>query len=151
VLEREQNENKGGRLEDPEREQSHRVRNKKLKQPGHHHRNQKRSECNQVGRQDKILMQVKNEQTYRNQGNRGVNKAARQKQTEPVTEIINRFDQELADVAVLDVRRDLPIVFGDRRKRVDDGHQQIIGNHLGQGVLRDFRVRLLAIINGPPQ
>src|SRR5206468_3164847 len=96
ILEREENENKGGYFEDPERQQGHGIRNEKLKEPGHHNRNQKSDKGHRVGRQDKILMQVENEQPYRNHGNRGVDQTTRQKQAEPVTQIIDRFEQELA-------------------------------------------------------
>jgi hypothetical protein len=77
VLEGEKNENKGSHFEHPECEQSHGIRNEKLKQPGHHHRNQKPSECHHVGRQDKILVQVEDKQAYRNQGNGCVDQPAR--------------------------------------------------------------------------
>ena len=77
------------------------------------------------------MSQAENENRQRHRRHGQISHAAGEEKAKPVPEIIDRFEQKLADVAVLDVRGDLPVVFIHGGQRVHDGDEQIIGNHLG--------------------
>src|SRR5687768_6070265 len=67
-------------------------------------------------------------------GAHGVNEPARGEETKPVSEVIDRFDEELADVAVLYVPGNLPVVLAKSGERIDDRQDEIVGNHLAERV-----------------
>ena len=56
IFEREQNENKRGNFQHPEREHRHGVGHEELQHRGEHHGNQKTTERRQIVRKDKILV-----------------------------------------------------------------------------------------------
>ena len=100
-------------------------------------------------RGDKIVAEAEQEQADGQDRNRGENQFSRKKKANPVGQVIYGFEQELADVAVLDVGGNLPVVLIDRRERVHDGDQQVIRDHGGQGIAGHFG--FLAAVNGLPE
>src|SRR5256885_73275 len=111
IFEGEQDENEGGNFQHPKRKHRHGVRHEKLQQGREHHGKQKQSEREPIRRQDEILAQAQNEKRERNRGDREVGDASRKEQAKSIPQVIDGFEQELADVAVLDIGGDLPIVF----------------------------------------
>ena len=92
-----------------------------------------------------------NEQRHGKNRDDRVDQPPGSKQTEPVGQIIHRLQQELADVAVLDVGGNLPVVLVHRRQRVHNGYEQVIRGHLRERVARHFAARRLAGVNGAPE
>ena len=56
----------------------------------------------------------------------------------------------MADIPVFDVRGDLPIIFVYGRERINDGDEQIIGDHLGERVGADAGIGAFAGVDGAP-
>jgi hypothetical protein len=101
----------------------------------------KAAEGGPARRQHKVLVQVKDEERQRCHRHGEIRDPSGQEQAEPVPKIINRLEQELADVAILDVGGNLPIVLVHRRQGIHHGREQVIGNHLGKRVGADGRSR----------
>ena len=108
------------------------------------------AERSPIRRQHKVLVQVKNEERQRRHRHGEVGHPAGQEQAEPIPEVINRLEQELADVAVLDVGGNLPIVLVHRRQGVHHGREQVIRDHLRQRIGADRRSRALARVDFLP-
>ena len=102
-----------------------------------------------IRRQHEIAALGEDEQCDGKKGHDRVNDSPREEEAESVAKVINRLEKELADIPVLDVGGNLPVVLADGGQGIDDGHHQVIGDHLGQAVTGD--VLLLARENGPPQ
>ena len=96
------------------------------------------------------MTQVQDEQCQWDGRDGEIGQAAGEKQGQPVGEVIDGFEQELADIAILDIRSDLPIVLVDGGQGVDNGHEQVIGDHFGEGVRPDGGPGRFAFINGAP-
>ena len=127
------------------------LRQKELQQPRHHQREQKPAQGCRAGGRGEILALEKDEQRHRQDRHHGVNQPARPEETKPVRQVVDGLEQKLADVAVLDVGGDLPVVFIHRRQRIDNRDQQVIGNHLRQRVTGDAAARRLAVVDGAPE
>src|SRR6266496_439885 len=125
VLEGENDENEGGYFQHPKGQHRQGVRNKKLQQRRQYRRKRKAREGGPIGREHKISAQAKDKQRQRDAGNGQVSYPSREKQTEAVSQVVDRLEKKLTDVAVFDVPRDLPIVLVYRGQRIDDSHQQI--------------------------
>jgi len=149
VLEREQDEDERGYFQQPERQHGHRVGNKKLQQRRQHDGNREGRQSRATGRADKIIAEAENEHGQRQGGHGDEGDAPGKKQAQPVPQIINRLEQELADVALADVGGNLPVVLVHRRQHVHHGDQEIIENHLGRGVAGERRPALLGIDGAP--
>src|SRR5262249_43736522 len=103
-----------------------------------------------VRRQDEVFVEIENKESQGHGGNREVREPAGNKQPETVGQVIDWLQQELADVAVLDVCGDLPIVLVNRSQGVNQCDQQVIGDHLGERISSDGRASAFAFINRPP-
>ena len=95
------------------------------------------------------MAQAEDENAHRDQRHRCKYNFAGEKQAQAVGHVIQRLEQKLADVAVLDVGRDLPVVLADSRQGVHDGDQQIIRDHAPQAVTANGA--LLPAIDGLPE
>ncbi len=62
-------------------------------------------------------------------GDGGEDEPAAQENTETISEIIQRLDQERIDLALANVAGDLPFVFGGRDEIRDDDREKVIVNH----------------------
>jgi hypothetical protein len=150
VFEGEKDEDESGNFEDPKRKHGHGVGGEELEHGGHYHGDEETAEGGPVWRQDEIFAQTKDEQRERNSGDSDVSDAAGKEEAKAINEVIDWFEEELADIAVFDVGRDLPIIFVHGGQRVDDGDEQIIGNHLGERVSADVGIGPFAGVNGAP-
>lgn len=150
VFEGKQDEDKGRNFKDPECKHGHGVGRKELEHRSHDNGDEEPTESGPVWRQDKIFAQAEDEKSERNRGDGDVGHASREKETKAVSEVVDWFEEELADIAVFDVRRDLPIVFVYGCKRVDDGNEQIIGNHLGKRVSANTGIGTFAFKDSAP-
>ncbi len=103
------------------------------------------------GRPDKIFSPAENENPHRHNGHRRENHPPGNEQAQAVSQVIDGLEQELADVAVLDVGRDLPVVLVHRRQCVNNSDQQVIGYHPGQAVAGHLLAAGFAGINGAPE
>ena len=113
-------------------------------------RDQERHEGRSGDRRDKIAAEGENKRRQRQAGHRHEGNAPGQKQAQAIPQIINRLEQELADIAFPDIRGNLPVVFIHRRQHVHHRHHEIIENHLRRGVSGNRRPALL-LINGEPE
>jgi hypothetical protein len=101
-------------------------------------------------RRQEMPVQTENEDGQGGACHHHVGDPPREEKTKPKRQVIDRFQQKLADVAVLDVSRNLPIILVHRRQGVDDGRQQVIGNHLSERVSPNHRPHSFAGVNRPP-
>lgn len=150
VFEGEEDEDEGGDFKDPKSEHGHGVGGEELEHGGHYHGKEEAAESGPVWRQDEVFAEAQNKYRKRNCGDCDVGDAARKEQAKTVNEVIDGFEKELADVAVFDVGGDLPVVFVHCGEGIDDGDEQIIGDHLGEGVGANAGVGTLAGVDGAP-
>lgn len=150
VFEGEKDEDECGDFEDPKGEHGHGVGGEELEHGGHDDRNEETAESGPVGRQDEILAEAQNEYRQRNSSDGDVGHAPGKEKAKTVNEVVNGFEKELADIAVFDVGGDLPVILIYSGERIDDGDQQVIGNHLGERVGADAGTGTFARVDGAP-
>ena len=151
IFEREQDENKRGNFQQPERQHGHGVGNKELQQRRQHERNHKGGQRRPAGRPNHIIPEAENKNRQRHTGHGDKRDAPGKKQAQPVPQIINRLEQELADVAFADVGGDLPVVLVHRRQHVHDGDEQVVKNHLRLGVTAERAPLPFPGVDGAPE
>ncbi len=151
VFKGEHDEDEGGDFEDPEGEEGHGEGEEELEEGGQADGDQEPAEGGGVGWEDKVLALGEEEGGHREEGDAGVDEAAGGIEAEAVGEVIDGFEEELADGAFADVGGDLPIVLGDGGEGVDDGDEQVIGGHLGEGIGADGGVGALIGVDGAPE
>src|ERR1039458_9716141 len=151
IFEREQDENERGNFQQPERQHGHGVGNKELQQRRQHERNHKGGQRRPAGRPNHIIPETeyKNRQRHTRHGDE--RDAPGKKQAQPVPQIINRLEQELADVAFADVGGDLPVVLVHRRQHVHDADEQVVKNHLRLGVTAERAPLPFPGVDGAPE
>ena len=139
VFKREQDEDQRGNFQQPEREHGHCVGDEELQQRGEQERERKNNRGRSARGKQKITAETENENRQRNECHHHERHAPGKKQAQPIPEIINRLEQELADVALADVGGDLPVVLVDRREHVHHGDEQVVKNRFRErpaGMLR---------------
>ncbi len=150
VFEGEKNEDESRNFEDPEGEHRHGVGGKELERRGHNNGDEEAAERGPVWRQDKVFTQAQDEKREGNSSDGDVGDAAGEEEAEAVHEIIDWLEEKLADVAVFNVGCDLPIVFVYCGEGINDGDEEIIGDHLGEGVSADDGIGAFAFKDGAP-
>ena len=143
--------NEGGNFQHPKRQHRHRVGQQKLQQGGHDQGDQKQPERQPVRRQHEIIPQAKDQQPDRQRRHGDISQPAGNVEAKPEIQVIHRLEQELADVAVLDVGGDLPVVLVHGGERVGDGHDEVIRSHLRQREGGDGGIRAFARKDGSPE
>lgn len=151
VFEGELDEDEGGDIEDPEGEEGHHAGDDELEEAGEDDGDGKGEEGERGGGQGEVFAEEEEEEPDGDEGHDGVDGAAGKVEGEAVGEVTDGTDQELADVTVLDVRGDLPVVFGDGSEGVDEGDDQVVADHLGQGVTGDVSAIGLPGVDGFPE
>ncbi len=151
VFEGELDEDEGGDIQDPEGEQGHHAGDDELEQAGEDDGEGEGEEGEWGGGQGEVFAEEEEEEPDGDEGHDGVDGAAGKVEGEAVGEVADGADEELADVTVLDVGGDLPVVFGDGGEGVDEGDDQVVADHLGQGVTGDVSAIGLAGVDGFPE
>jgi len=151
IFEREQDENERGNFQHPERQHSHGVGNEKLQQRRQHERNHKRRQRLAAGRPDHIIPEAENKNRQRHARHGDERDAPGKEQAQPVPQVINRFEQELADVALTDVCGNLPVILVHRREYVHHGHEQVVKNHLRLAVAAEHAPLPFPRVNRAPK
>ncbi len=151
VFKGKQDEDERGNFQQPERQHGHGVGNEKLQQRRQHERDYKGGQCRAAGRPDHIIPETENKNRQRHARHGDERDAPGKKQAQPVPQIINRLEQELADVALADVRGNLPVVLVHRRQHVHHGHEQVVKNHLRLGVTAERAPLPFPRVNGAPE
>src|SRR5438093_515020 len=100
-------------------------------------------------RPQKIFALRKDKDEKRNSGRKREDDASGYEKTKPIAQVVEGPNEELAYVTILDIGRNLPVVLSYRSEGINDHDQQIIRNHLSNGIARYSTAR--PGIDSPPQ